>query len=208
MVKPVLPPEITTPPQPPLFESLMPYAVRQAIGLYNERKNTQISKQLITEWEGITSQGHALLRELGLPGSLQAIEVPLGLPPSLLTHMEDVKTKGGIQKLKQMRTDVRNLCSSDKQIYEQVIPFENHCDFRLLSRCKRKRERTLPFGQSMGLKDGLEHHQKRPRNLFVNKGTGLVSSCRKQKTATEWSARNFLNGRISSLCCLDRGYLY
>jgi programmed cell death 6-interacting protein len=123
MVKAILASEITTPANPALFGSLVPYSVRQAIGLYNERKNTQISKQLVAEWEGITSQGHALLRELGLPGSLQAIEVPLGLPPTLLTHMDDLKAKGGIQKLKQMRTDVRNLWSSDKQIYELVF----HC---------------------------------------------------------------------------------
>ena len=121
MVKPILPQEINVPPQIPLFRSLIPYAVRQSIGLYNERKNTLINKQLIPEWEAITSQEHALLRELGLPGSLQAVEVSLGLPPSLLTHMDDVKAKGGIAKLKQMRADVRNLYGSDKEIYEQVV---------------------------------------------------------------------------------------
>jgi hypothetical protein len=40
----------------------------------------------------------------------------------LVTHMDDVKSKGGIVKLKQMRADVRNLCDSDKEIYEQVLP--------------------------------------------------------------------------------------
>ena len=125
MVKTILPSDVTDPSievtGAPLFRSLIPYAVRQAIALYNERKNTVINKQLIPEWEAITSQDHALLRELGLPGSLQAVEVSLGLPPTLVTHMDDVKTKGGIAKLKQMRADVRNLCDSDKEIYEQVF---------------------------------------------------------------------------------------
>jgi programmed cell death 6-interacting protein len=121
MVKPILPPDVNNPPQKPLLANLIPYAVRQAIALYNERKNTAINKQLIPEWDAITSTEHTLLRELGLPGSLQAIEVSLGLPPTLVTHMEDVKTKGGISKLKQMRADVRNLCSSDKEIYEQAM---------------------------------------------------------------------------------------
>lgn len=121
MVRPILPPEVNTPAQTPLLRTVIPYAVRQSIALYNERKNALISKQLIPEWEAITAQEHALLRELGLPGSLQAVEVSLGLPPSLITHMEDVKAKGGISKLKQMRTDVRNLCASDKEIYEQVL---------------------------------------------------------------------------------------
>jgi programmed cell death 6-interacting protein len=35
--------------------------------------------------------------------------------------MDDVKAKGGIAKLKQMRADVRNLCGSDKEIYEQAV---------------------------------------------------------------------------------------
>lgn len=124
MVSSKIPPEVASPAPdiagPPLFRSLIPYAVRRSIALYNERKNTAINKQLIPEWETITSKNHALLNELGLPGSLQAIEVSLGLPPSLITHMDDVKSQGGIAKLKQMRADVRNLCSSDKEIYEQV----------------------------------------------------------------------------------------
>jgi len=125
MVKPSIPVEVTSPPpniaSPPLFQTLVPYAVRQSIALYNERKNTAINKQLIPEWEQITSQDHALLTELGLPGSLQAVEVSLGLPPSLVTHMDDVKTQGGIAKLKQMRADVRNLSASDREIYEQAV---------------------------------------------------------------------------------------
>ena len=99
MVKPILPQEVNSPAQP-LFRTLIPYTVRQSIALYNERKTTLINKQLIPEWEAITSQEHALLRELGLPGSLQAVEVSLGLPPSLVTHMDDVKTKGRYRKIK------------------------------------------------------------------------------------------------------------
>jgi programmed cell death 6-interacting protein len=124
MVKPILAQDVNAPSSnilgTPLFRALIPYAVRQSIALYNERKNTLIGKQLIPEWEALTAQDHALLRELGLPGSLQAVEVSLGLPPSLVTHMEDVKSKGGIVKLKKMRADVRNLCASDREIYDQV----------------------------------------------------------------------------------------
>jgi programmed cell death 6-interacting protein len=130
MVKPILPQDVNTPSKSPLFRTLIPYTIRQSIALYNERKITLINKQLIPEWEAITSQEHALLRELGLPGSLQAVEVSLGLPPTLVTHMEDVKTKGGIAKLKQMRADVRNLCASDKEIYEQVHKLGKNVNFR------------------------------------------------------------------------------
>jgi programmed cell death 6-interacting protein len=125
MVKSIVPPQVISPlpssTGQPLFRNLVPYAVRQSVALYTERKNTAINKQLIPEWEQITSQDHALLRELGLPGSLQAIEVSLGLPPSLITHMDDVKSQGGIAKLKQMRADVRNLNASDNEIYEQGV---------------------------------------------------------------------------------------
>ena len=121
MVKPIVPPEVTSPSAHPLFTSLIPYAIRQSIALYNERKTTTITKQLIPEWETLTAQEHAVLQDLGLPGSLQAVEVSLGLPPQLLTHMEDVRAKGGVSKLKAMRADVRNLCDSDKEIYEQAV---------------------------------------------------------------------------------------
>jgi programmed cell death 6-interacting protein len=120
MVKPLVASEITSPSPHALFTALIPYAIRQSIALYNERKTTTINKQLIPEWETLTAKEHAVLQDLGLPGSLQAVEVSLGLPPQLLTHMDDVRAKGGVSKLKAMRADVRNLCDSDKEIFEQA----------------------------------------------------------------------------------------
>jgi hypothetical protein len=195
MVKPILPQEINSPAQP-LFRTLIPYTVRQSIALYNERKTTLINKQLIPEWEAITSQEHALLRELGLPGSLQAVEVSLGLPPSLVTHMDDVKAKGGIAKLKQMRADVRNLCASDKEIYEQVVTDWWGADVRLRIHYKRKQKKTKSYEQNMELRDGLVSHRVRRPNLFVSKEIDWVHFSRRRKIVMAWFDLSFLNGRI------------
>ncbi len=62
-----------------------------------------------------------MLQTLNLPGSLQALEKPLGLPPGLLAHSEEVRERGGIARLYEYKEDVSRIKGSDQTIY-----FEGH----------------------------------------------------------------------------------
>jgi programmed cell death 6-interacting protein len=60
------------------------------------------------------------LQSLNLPGSIQALEAPIGLPPSLLKKAEEVKTERGPAKLRSMMQDIRRVAQMDRQILDEV----------------------------------------------------------------------------------------
>lgn len=60
------------------------------------------------------------LQSLNLPGSLQALERPVGLPPSLLKKAEEVDAAGGADKIRSLLMDVNRLAKSNAKILSEV----------------------------------------------------------------------------------------
>jgi programmed cell death 6-interacting protein len=94
-----VPKEVSTPSEfigegefgPPLFAKLVPFAVHVAASIYEERRDRLVNTNIIDELEILTTKIHDTLSSLNLPGSLQALEKPLGLPPSLTSHAEEIR---------------------------------------------------------------------------------------------------------------------
>lgn len=75
----------------------------------------------------IISPNHALsdvcvraLRKLNLPSALEALERPIGLPPSLLRKAEEVRLEDGPVKIEASIDDVQRLAHHDLAILEEV----------------------------------------------------------------------------------------
>lgn len=60
------------------------------------------------------------LRELNLPASLEALERPIGLPPSLLKRAEEVRNANGPTKLEASIEDVQKLSRRDLRLLDEV----------------------------------------------------------------------------------------
>ena len=60
------------------------------------------------------------LRKLNLPSSLEALERPVGLPPSLLQKAEEVRLEEGPVKIQASIEDVERLARHDVVILEEV----------------------------------------------------------------------------------------
>jgi len=60
------------------------------------------------------------LRKLNLPSSLEALERPVGLPPSLLQKAEEVRLEEGPVKIQASIDDVERLARHDVAILEEV----------------------------------------------------------------------------------------
>ncbi|KAL9022920.1 MAG: hypothetical protein Q9180_008491, partial [Flavoplaca navasiana] len=103
----------------PLFAKLVPYAVHVAVSIYDERKERLVNTAVIDELEGLTQK----LREssLNLPGSLQALEKPLGLPPSLNTHAEEIRQQDGLHKLRRSMHEINKLKANDAAMYQEGV---------------------------------------------------------------------------------------
>ena len=60
------------------------------------------------------------LRHLNLPSSLDALEKPVGLPPSLLRKAEEVRQEDGPEKIQASLEDVSRLAHQDQTILDDV----------------------------------------------------------------------------------------
>ncbi|TVY83955.1 pH-response regulator protein, partial [Lachnellula suecica] len=104
---------------PPLFAKLVPFAVHVAASIYEERRDRLVNTNIIDELELLTTKIHDTLRSLNLPGSLQALEKPLGLPPTLTSHAEEIRQADALTRLERSFSDTAKLAASDAAIFAE-----------------------------------------------------------------------------------------
>lgn len=104
----------------PLFSKLVPYSVHMAASIYASRRDATINS-IISDFELLTGRIHSLLQSLNLPGSLQALEKPLGLPPGVTSHAEEIRQQNGPDRLRRSVADVDKLKATDRATYEEGV---------------------------------------------------------------------------------------
>ncbi len=102
---------------PPLFSKLVPFAVHLAASIYEERRDRLVNTQIISELDLLTGKTHSTLRSLNLPGSLQALEKPLGLPPTLTSHAEEIRQADALTRLQRSFSDIAKLKATDNALF-------------------------------------------------------------------------------------------
>ncbi|KAJ6085885.1 hypothetical protein N7486_010166 [Penicillium sp. IBT 16267x] len=105
----------------PLFARLVPYAVHIAASIYSDRRDRLINESLIGELDSMTDKLRDLLSSLNLPGSLQALEKPLGLPPTLVSHAEEMRQQDGLNRLRRSVEDTARVKGNDLAIYNEGV---------------------------------------------------------------------------------------
>jgi programmed cell death 6-interacting protein len=123
----------------PLFAKLVPYAVHIAASIYSDRRDRLVNERIIGELETMTDKlreyvlaitqrfsGYyadfiSLLSSLNLPGSLQALEKPLGLPPTLVAHAEEMRQQDGLHRLRRSLEDIAKVKANDKAVYNEGV---------------------------------------------------------------------------------------
>ncbi|KAK4183359.1 pH-response regulator protein palA/prr-1 [Podospora australis] len=104
---------------PALFTKLVPFSVHVAVSIYEERRDRLVNSNIISELESMTDKLHEILSSLNLPGSLQALEKPLGLPGTLVQHAEEIRQADALNRLQRGFADVEMLCASDRAVFEE-----------------------------------------------------------------------------------------
>ena len=161
MATPRVPPQVEKPFEylgdtaefgPALFSKLVPFAVHLAVSVYEERRDRLVNQNIIHDLEVLTEQLHATLLELNLPGSLQAIERPLGLPGSLVQHAEEMRYADAVSRAKRSFEDIDKLRAGDRATFDEgkaLLAVESDEDAQL--RRKYGTERwTRPEGRVDG----------------------------------------------------------
>lgn len=102
----------------PLFAKLVPYSIHVAASMYEHRRDQDINN-IIDELERLNTRIHDTLKSMNLPGSLQALEKPLGLPPGLNSHAEEIRHQNGPRRLNKALDDINKLRSTDHATFQE-----------------------------------------------------------------------------------------
>ncbi|KAF9048660.1 BRO1-like domain-containing protein [Panaeolus papilionaceus] len=105
----------------PLFNELVGWGAREAINIYNDRKQNIIQERLIDVALALQDEADENLRKLNLPASLEALERPVGLPPSLLRKAEEIRLEDGPEKIEASIEDVEHLSQQDLALLEEAL---------------------------------------------------------------------------------------
>ncbi|KAK7051008.1 pH-response regulator protein palA/rim20 [Paramarasmius palmivorus] len=109
-----------------LFSELLGWGAREAINIYNDRRKNLIQDGLIQSSREARDEAEQTLRELNLPASLEALERPVGLPPSLLKKAEEVRLENGPVKIEAAIKDLRRLARQNNKILDEAMDILDH----------------------------------------------------------------------------------
>ena len=102
----------------PLFARLVPYAVHFAATIYAERRNRLVNTQIFDQLEALTTQAREVLQSLNLPGSLQALDKPLGVPGTLVHNAEDIRQAEGLHRIRRTMRETSRIREEDMSLYQ------------------------------------------------------------------------------------------
>ncbi|KAJ3573631.1 hypothetical protein NP233_g2307 [Leucocoprinus birnbaumii] len=122
----IVPPGLTGPKtllgsMQPLFDGLVGWGAREAINIYNDRKQTLIKENILDIAQGLQDQADEELRNMNLPAALEALERPIGLPPSLLRKAEEVRLEDGPARITASIEDVQQLAQHVQTILDEAM---------------------------------------------------------------------------------------
>ncbi|KAF8632279.1 hypothetical protein AX15_002017 [Amanita polypyramis BW_CC] len=153
----------------PLFANLLGWGAREAINIYNERKKSLLQEKIVDISRQLQDKADQELRNLNLPASLEALERPIGLPPSLLRKAEEVRTEDGPAKIEASIDDVQKLAQRGLGLLDEAMdildneasedeaarrsgPFyrlpSHEANVKLVERQKQYRELLIQAGES------------------------------------------------------------
>lgn len=121
----------------PLFADILPYTIYEANNAYSEKINEYVHKNLISKVEEMTVNMHTKLQQLNLPGSLEAVEKPMGVPQSLILHSDEIRTKGGVSLLRGTVNDIQKLFRESMHLLEEgkeMLDYEDKEDAMMRGR--------------------------------------------------------------------------
>eukprot|EP00842_Homolaphlyctis_polyrhiza_P001225 jgi/Hompol1/2102/HPOL_002823-RA len=105
-----------------LFMHLVPFEVHQAASEYIAKKDTLVNNTNAKLTEA-TSIAFTTLASINLPGAIQALEQPIGLPESLVRRSEEVRSLGGSQALNSTWDTLMSLSNKSWSILKEAMEY-------------------------------------------------------------------------------------
>lgn len=104
-----------------LFDDMLGWGAREAVNIYNDNKQTLVKERVVEAAQVLDDEADRLLRSLNLPASLEALERPIGLPPSLLKKAEEVRLEQGPDRIEAYLDDVQHLARRAMSLLDEAM---------------------------------------------------------------------------------------
>ncbi|KAI0266621.1 BRO1-domain-containing protein [Russula aff. rugulosa BPL654] len=104
-----------------IFGELIGLGAQTAIEIYNDRRNTAIKEYIKDRAQELNDVYTQQLQVLKLPASLDALDKPIGLPPSLLNKAEEVRLENGPERAEKLLEDVQTLARRAQAILTESL---------------------------------------------------------------------------------------
>jgi programmed cell death 6-interacting protein len=102
------------------FADLVPYAVRAAASLYADKRQAKLNPVMaaIDEHNDMLK---GTLASLGLPGALDALDTPTGVPQALAQKAERVRSRGGVNLLLDLQEQRDKLARRNADLLSEAV---------------------------------------------------------------------------------------
>ncbi|RDX57268.1 pH-response regulator [Lentinus brumalis] len=104
-----------------IFGELLGWGARLAIDIYTDRKQNWIKDEVMDRVRHLDNNIASTLERLNLPAALDALDRPIGLPPSLVKKAEEVRLESGPERVETFIRDVQTLAKHVTALLDEAM---------------------------------------------------------------------------------------
>ncbi|EPQ54076.1 BRO1-domain-containing protein [Gloeophyllum trabeum ATCC 11539] len=104
-----------------IFGELLAWGAREAVDIYQNRKEETLKDGVFDRAQELDDKARETLRTLNLPAALEALEKPVGLPPSLLKKSEEVRLADGPAWIETSVEAVKRLAARNTEVLNEAL---------------------------------------------------------------------------------------
>ncbi|KAM5535914.1 hypothetical protein V8D89_010354 [Ganoderma adspersum] len=104
-----------------IFGELLGWGAQLAIAIYNDRRQNWIAEEITERARRLHDGSRSVLDSLNLPAALEALDRPIGLPPSLLKKAEEVRLESGPDRIEASIRDVETLANHNSALLDEAM---------------------------------------------------------------------------------------
>ncbi|KAL5504141.1 RIM20 [Sanghuangporus vaninii] len=104
-----------------IFGDLVSWGAKVAVEIYKDRVHNWLQEEVFSRVAELDGFADRMLQELSLPASLEALDKPVGLPPSLLRKAEEVRLEDGTARIDASIEDAEHLSERCREILDEAM---------------------------------------------------------------------------------------
>lgn len=137
MVNPELPEDLKLAATSTAFATLVPFTVIQVAQAFKEREEAYIRQSFADPLSALGRIFHQFLAQRDLPATIDTIQKPESIPDSILNHLKEITTIGGVHIIEDSMTEISQLALKCKDLIfecEERLRMESYEDELLRER--------------------------------------------------------------------------